>query len=114
MIGTDCPLMPRGTGRNRTCDTRFRSSIRACSGSGRQMVRRPDRDAGVCPHPAVLMSLVDVRSHLTCTATGVCADRARFASHEHGTQVEALGPLQCRSPGPATQQASHCGWSGRR
>lgn len=45
-------------------DTRFRSSIRACSGCCRRLVRRSDMDAGVGPRPASLMSAVDVRSLL--------------------------------------------------
>jgi hypothetical protein len=65
MIGTDCPLVPRCTGRNRTCDTLFRSSIRARSGCGRHLVRRPHGDAGVRPRSSPLMSGIDVSSLLS-------------------------------------------------
>jgi len=47
-------------GRIRTCDTRFRSSIRARPWGRRRLVRRSCGGAAVCRRPASLMSALDV------------------------------------------------------
>lgn len=56
-------------GRIPTCDTRFRSSIRVCPGCCRQLVRWPERGAGVRLRPASLMSGVDVGRLLIRSST---------------------------------------------
>jgi hypothetical protein len=50
------------TDRPRQAEHRFRSSIWGRSGYGCRLLRQSDRDAGVRPCPASLMSAVDVNN----------------------------------------------------
>jgi hypothetical protein len=77
----------------RSGDHRFRSSNRARLGSCRRLVRRSDRDVGVCLRPASSMSAVDVRSLLIPSSTEI--GHLRSFRSRRGLCGSVLGAARC-------------------